>query len=160
MSTKGRGAFVRNFKQPLHFEGVDFSDPSPGEMLVQMRTSGVCHTDVHAVDGDWPIKFHLPFIPGHEGVGIAAKVGCDVRNLKKGDRVGLPWLRAACGHVNGVLPNGKPCAPMRSTAVTRPMAALPIMLWRRPPTWRVFPTAYRILTQVRFFVRESPPGRR
>jgi len=97
MSTKGRGALARNFKQPLHLEEVDFSDPSPGEILVQMRTSGVCHTDLHAVDGDWPIKPPLPFIPGHEGVGIAAKVGRDVRDVKEGDRVGLPWLRAACG---------------------------------------------------------------
>ena len=97
MSTKGRGALARNFKQPLHLEELDFSDPSPGEILVQMRTSGVCHTDLHAVDGDWPIKPLLPFIPGHEGVGIAAKVGRDVRDVKEGDRVGLPWLRAACG---------------------------------------------------------------
>jgi propanol-preferring alcohol dehydrogenase len=67
MSTKDSGALVRSFKQPLHFEEIDFSDPSPGEVLVQMRASGVCHTDLHAVDGDWPIKPHLPFIPGHEG---------------------------------------------------------------------------------------------
>ena len=97
MSTKGRGAFVRNFKQPLHLEEVAFSDPSPGEILVQMRASGVCHTDLHAVDGDWPIKPQLPFIPGHEGVGIAVKVGSGVRDVKEGDRVGLPWLHAACG---------------------------------------------------------------
>jgi propanol-preferring alcohol dehydrogenase len=63
-----------------------------------MKTSGVCHTDLHAVDGDWPIKPRLPFIPGHEGIGIAVKAGPDVREVKEGDRVGLPWLRAACGH--------------------------------------------------------------
>jgi alcohol dehydrogenase, propanol-preferring len=97
MSTKGIGAFVRNFKQPLHLEEVAFSDPSPGEVLVQMRASGVCHTDLHAMDGDWPLKPNLPFIPGHEGIGIAVKVGRDVRNVKEGDRVGLPWLREACG---------------------------------------------------------------
>ena len=97
MSTTGRGAFVRNFKQPLHIEEVAFSDPSPGEILVQMRATGVCHTDLHAVDGDWPAKPGLPFLPGHEGVGIALKVGSEVRNIKEGDRVGLPWLRAACG---------------------------------------------------------------
>jgi propanol-preferring alcohol dehydrogenase len=97
MSTKGRGALVRNFKEPLHLEEVDFSDPSPSEILVKMRASGVCHTDLHAVDGDWPVKPLLPFIPGHEGVGVAVKVGCDVRDVKEGDRVGLPWLRSACG---------------------------------------------------------------
>jgi Alcohol dehydrogenase GroES-like domain len=62
-----------------------------------MTASGVCHTDLHAVDADWPTKPHLPFIPGHEGIGIVAKVGSHVRDVKEGDRVGLPWLRAACG---------------------------------------------------------------
>lgn len=97
MATKGRGALIHNFKQPLDFEEVTFSDPSPREILAQMRATGVCHTDVHAVDGDWPVKPHLPLIPGHEGVGIALKVGSEVRDVKEGDRVGLPWLRSACG---------------------------------------------------------------
>jgi propanol-preferring alcohol dehydrogenase len=97
MATKGRGAFVHNFKQALNLEELAFPDPGPGEILVQMRASGVCHTDVHAVDGDWPVKPGLPFIPGHEGVGIATKIGRDVRAVKVGDRVGLPWLRSACG---------------------------------------------------------------
>ena len=97
MPTKGRGAFVHNFKQPLHLEEIAVSDPGPGEILVQMRASGVCHTDLHAVNGDWPVKPPLPFIPGHEGVGVTVKVGRDVRNVKEGDRVGLPWLRSACG---------------------------------------------------------------
>lgn len=97
MSIKGKGAFVHNFKQPLDLQEVTFADPSAGEILVQMKASGVCHTDLHAVDGDWPIKPPLPFIPGHEGVGIAAKVGSGVRDVKEGDRVGLPWLRSACG---------------------------------------------------------------
>jgi len=111
MSTKGRGAFVRNFKQPLHLEEVAFSDPSPGEVLVQMKTSGVCHTDLHALDGDWPIKPQLPFIPGHEGVGVAAKVGIGVRDVKEGDRVGLPWLRAACGQCEWCLTGWETLCP-------------------------------------------------
>jgi len=111
MPTKGRGALVRNFKQPLHFEEVDFSDPRPGEILVRMRASGVCHTDLHAVDGDWPVKPHLPFIPGHEGVGVAAKVGSNVRNVKEGDRVGLPWLRSACGQCEWCLTGWETLCP-------------------------------------------------
>ena len=111
MPTKGRGAFVRNFKQPLHLEGIAFSDPSPGEILAQMKASGVCHTDLHAVDGDWPIKPLLPFIPGHEGVGVAVKVGRDVRNVKEGDRVGLPWLRAACGQCEWCLTGWETLCP-------------------------------------------------
>ncbi|HYK60399.1 MAG TPA: zinc-dependent alcohol dehydrogenase [Bryobacteraceae bacterium] len=111
MPTKGRGAFVRSFKQPLHLEGIAFSDPSPGEILAQMKASGVCHTDLHAVDGDWPIKPLLPFIPGHEGVGVAVKVGRDVRNVKEGDRVGLPWLRAACGQCEWCLTGWETLCP-------------------------------------------------
>jgi len=58
----------------------------------------VCHTDLHAADGDWPIKPSLPFIPGHEGVGYVTKLGRGVRHVKEGDRVGVPWLHTACGY--------------------------------------------------------------
>src|SRR5215471_9856352 len=111
MPTKGRGALARNFKQPLHLEEVTFSDPGPGEILVRMRASGVCHTDLHAVDGDWPIKPHLPFIPGHEGIGVAAKIGPGVQGVKEGDRVGLPWLRAACGQCEWCLTGWETLCP-------------------------------------------------
>lgn len=58
----------------------------------------MCHTDLHAAEGDWPVKPSLPFIPGHEGVGHVARVGAGVTFLKEGDRVGVPWLHTACGH--------------------------------------------------------------
>ena len=60
-------------------------------------SSGVCHTDLHAADGDRPVKPALPFIPGHEGVGYIAACGAGVTSLKVGDRVGVPWLHSACG---------------------------------------------------------------
>ena len=60
--------------------------------------SGVCHTDLHAADGDWPVKPRLPLIPGHEGIGYVAAVGSNVKNTKEGDIVGVPWLYSACGH--------------------------------------------------------------
>ncbi len=97
MPVKGRGALAREFKKPLRIEEVSFPDPGPEEVLVRMRASGVCHTDVHALDGDWPAKPALPFIPGHEGVGVVVAAGRGVREVKEGDRVGVPWLRAACG---------------------------------------------------------------
>ena len=59
--------------------------------------SGVCHTDLHAADGDWPVKPTLPFIPGHEGAGIVAALGAGVTGLKEGDPVGIAWLHDACG---------------------------------------------------------------
>ena len=64
---------------------------------MRVVASGVCHTDLHAAEGDWPVKPKLPFIPGHEGVGYVAAVGSDVTVLKEGDRVGVPWLHSACG---------------------------------------------------------------
>jgi propanol-preferring alcohol dehydrogenase len=66
-------------------------------VLVKVVASGVCHTDLHAADGDWPVKPTLPFIPGHEGVGYVAALGSGVKGIKEGDRVGVPWLHTACG---------------------------------------------------------------
>lgn len=68
------------------------------KVLVKIICSGVCHTDLHAVDGDWQIKPAYPFIPGHEGVGIVQSMTDDVEHLKVGDRVGIAWLHSACGH--------------------------------------------------------------
>ena len=65
---------------------------------VAIRASGVCHTDLHAAEGDWPVKPKPPFIPGHEGVGYVSAVGSGVKHVKEGDRVGVPWLYTACGH--------------------------------------------------------------
>ena len=69
----------------------------PFDALVRIHASGVCHTDLHAADGDWPVKPALPFIPGHEGVGVVEEVGELVTNIQPGDRVGIPWLYSACG---------------------------------------------------------------
>lgn len=93
-----KAAIVRAFGQPLQIDEVPRPDVSPGKILVKVAASGVCHTDLHAADGDWPVKPSLPFIPGHEGVGYVAAVGAGVRHIKEGDRVGVPWLHTACGH--------------------------------------------------------------
>ena len=93
-----KAAVVRNFKQPLVIEELAVPRPQPGQILVRIAASGVCHTDLHAADGDWPVKPTPPFIPGHEGVGIVAAVGAGVSHIKEGDRVGVPWLYTACGH--------------------------------------------------------------
>jgi propanol-preferring alcohol dehydrogenase len=77
---------------------VPVPEVPPGQVLVKIVASGVCHTDIHAAHGDWPVKPPLPFIPGHEGVGFVAALGRGVSRLKEGDRVGVPWLHTACGH--------------------------------------------------------------
>jgi propanol-preferring alcohol dehydrogenase len=111
MPVAGLGAVARESRKPLRIEEVSFRDPEPGEILVRLRASGVCHTDLHAIDCDWPVKPSLPFIPGHEGVGIVCKAGRDVHGIKEGDRVGLPWLHEACGQCEWCLTGWESLCP-------------------------------------------------
>jgi propanol-preferring alcohol dehydrogenase len=92
-----RAAVVHKFRGPLTIEEVPVPEPGPGQILVRVAASGVCHTDLHAADGDWPVRPKLPFIPGHEGVGHVAALGAGITSHKEGDRVGVPWLHSACG---------------------------------------------------------------
>ncbi|MBU5617910.1 alcohol dehydrogenase AdhP [Psychrobacter sp. TAE2020] len=98
MSNKMKAAVLHEFGQALEIEEVDIPTPGAGEILVKMQASGVCHTDLHAIEGDWPVKPSPPFIPGHEGVGLITAVGEGVTHVKEGDRVGVAWLYSACGH--------------------------------------------------------------
>jgi len=93
-----KAAVVREFGKPLVIEEVAVPLPGPGQILVKIAATGVCHTDLHAANGDWPVKPSPPFIPGHEGVGHVVAVGAGVTHVKEGDRVGVPWLYSACGH--------------------------------------------------------------
>lgn len=97
MSKSMKAAVVHTFGQPLRIEEVPVPTPRPGEVLIKVIASGVCHTDLHAAQGDWPVKPPLPFIPGHEGVGYVVALGSGVTTLREGDRVGVPWLHSACG---------------------------------------------------------------
>jgi propanol-preferring alcohol dehydrogenase len=92
-----KAAVVKKFGEPLVLEEVPTPVPGPGQVLVKVETSGLCHTDIHAAHGDWPVKPAPPFIPGHEGVGIVDRVGPHVTRLHEGDRVAVPWLGWACG---------------------------------------------------------------
>ena len=93
-----KAAVVHEFGKPLTIEEVPVPAAGPGQILVKIAATGVCHTDLHAAEGDWPVKPKPPFIPGHEGVGHVVAVGAGVRHVKEGDRVGVPWLYTACGH--------------------------------------------------------------
>ncbi|MDB6181033.1 alcohol dehydrogenase AdhP [Paracoccus fistulariae] len=97
MAKTMKAAVVREFGKPLTIDEVPVPEPGPGQIQVAIKASGVCHTDLHAAEGDWPVKPNPPFIPGHEGVGIVSAVGQGVKNVKEGDRVGVPWLYSACG---------------------------------------------------------------
>lgn len=93
-----KAAVVEKFGEPLVVRDVPVPHPGPGQALVEVVASGVCHTDLHAADGDWPVKPTLPFTPGHEGAGTVVELGPGVTHLKPGDRVGIAWLHSACGH--------------------------------------------------------------
>lgn len=92
-----KAAVVRELGKPLVIEKVQVPSPGPDEVLVKIIVTGVCHTDLHAADGNWPIKPIAPFIPGHEGVGIVVALGSGVTHVKEGDAVGIAWLHDACG---------------------------------------------------------------
>ncbi|CAH2603304.1 Alcohol dehydrogenase [Rhodovastum atsumiense] len=98
-----KAAIVRSLGRPLVCEEVARPEPGPDQIQVRIEASGVCHTDVHAADGDWPIRPTPPFIPGHEGVGVVTEIGANVRHVRVGDRVGVPWLHSACGHCSHCL---------------------------------------------------------
>jgi alcohol dehydrogenase, propanol-preferring len=93
-----QAAVVKEFGKPLVIQDVPIPIPGPGQALVEIIATGVCHTDLHAAQGDWPVKPTPPFIPGHEGAGIVAAIGEGVTHLKVGERVGIAWLHSACGH--------------------------------------------------------------
>ena len=92
-----RAAVVTDFSKPLQIQDLPVPEPAPGQVLVRIEACGLCHTDIHAAHGDWPVKPQPPFTPGHEGVGIVERLGAGVTTRQVGDRVAIPWLGSACG---------------------------------------------------------------
>jgi len=116
MSKTMQAAVVRAFGAPLAIEELPIPTPGRGQVLVRVVASGVCHTDVHAAGGDWPVKPTLPFVPGHEGAGYVVALGAGVTDLKAGDRVGVPWLHTACGRCDYCLSGWETlCEAQRNT---------------------------------------------
>ncbi|KAH3666624.1 hypothetical protein WICMUC_005608 [Wickerhamomyces mucosus] len=70
--------------------------PKPNEILINIKYSGVCHTDLHAWKGDWPLATKLPLVGGHEGAGIVVAKGSEVKNFEIGDYAGVKWLNGSC----------------------------------------------------------------
>jgi propanol-preferring alcohol dehydrogenase len=98
MPNKMRAAVVTAFGKPLALQEWDIPTPGPGQILVKTEACGVCHTDLHAANGDWPLKPVPPFVPGHEAIGVVVGLGAGVTSVREGERVGVPWLYSACGH--------------------------------------------------------------
>src|SRR5258708_2608289 len=95
-----KAAILREFKNPLTIEEVDRPKPGAGEVLIEVEACGVCHSDLHVADGDWSQLTAIvkrPLILGHEIAGRVIEKGEDVRDLRIGDRVGVPWVHWTCG---------------------------------------------------------------
>ena len=97
MPRKMQAAVVVQFGKPLVLQEWDIPSPGVGQIVVNTEACGVCHTDLHAAHGDWPVKPAPPFVPGHEGIGIVRELGRGVTEVALGDRVAMPWLGYACG---------------------------------------------------------------
>ena len=120
MKTQMQAAVVEEFGKLLVLKELDIPTPGPGQILVKTEACGVCHTDLHAANGDWPLKPALPFTPGHEGIGIVTALGAGVTAVKEGDRVGVPWLYSACGHCEFCLAAREPvCAEAQFGGYTK-----------------------------------------
>ncbi|WP_236794258.1 zinc-dependent alcohol dehydrogenase [Amycolatopsis sp. GM8] len=92
-----KAAVVPELGAKLEIRELPVPEPGPGQVLVRMEASGVCHTDIHAAHGDWPVKPEPPFVPGHEGVGVVEKLGPGAGLHGVGERVAIAWLGSACG---------------------------------------------------------------
>ena len=115
-----RAATLRAFNRPLALEERPTPEPGPGQALVRVEASGLCHMDIHVVRGDWPSAPTLPLVPGHEGVGIVERVGAGAGRLREGDRVAVPWLGWACGRCDLCLAGQENLCPEReSTGFSR-----------------------------------------
>jgi Zn-dependent alcohol dehydrogenases len=81
-----KAAICKEFKKPLVIEDIPIPEIGPDEVLIKVKYCGICHSDLHIVDGDWESWVKLPVLPGHEVAGIVEKVGSNVKNVKQGDR--------------------------------------------------------------------------
>lgn len=82
---------------PLQLLDLPLPEPGPEDILIRIKVCGVCHTDLHTVEGELQ-EVNLPIVPGHEVVGIVEKPGQKASRFKEGERVGVAWLHSSCGH--------------------------------------------------------------
>jgi propanol-preferring alcohol dehydrogenase len=121
MTTTMKAAVLHALKEPLRIEQVPIPEPGHGELLIKVTACGVCHSDLHAVDGDWTPPPVIPLIPGHEVAGKVAKVGPGVTDFSVGDEVGVPWMYSSCGHCEFCLAGMETiCKSGEATGYTKP----------------------------------------
>ncbi|GME86920.1 unnamed protein product [Ambrosiozyma monospora] len=91
-----KGVIFETHGGPLEYKDIPVPKPKPTEILINVKYSGVCHTDLHAWKGDWPLAVKLPLVGGHEGAGIVVAKGESVTNFEIGDIAGIKWLNGSC----------------------------------------------------------------
>jgi propanol-preferring alcohol dehydrogenase len=115
-----KAAVCESFGKPLKIKEIPVPTVGPLDVLVRVHGCGVCHSDLHLVDGDWAAwGTPLPIVPGHEITGVVERIGESVTALAPGDRVGVPWMQYACGQCAPCKAGAEMlCAAQRSTGVT------------------------------------------
>ncbi|ENY69291.1 Alcohol dehydrogenase [Metamycoplasma auris 15026] len=114
-------AFVVKGPKEYSVELIDIPKPLNNEVLVKLETSGVCHTDLHIANNDWPRQPKYPMVPGHEGIGIVTKIGPNCKKIKVGDRVGIGYMFSACGQCEYCVGGKEILCPSRVvTSLTKP----------------------------------------
>src|SRR5699024_12641963 len=93
-----KAGIVKQFGDTINIENTEKPQPGKYQALVKLISTGVCHTDLHAMEGDWPVKPSPPFIPGHEGVGRGEEQGEDAIKCEVGEKAGNDWLGSGCGN--------------------------------------------------------------
>ena len=140
MKKSMKAAILRELRAPLAIENVPMPEPGHGDLLIKVTACGVCHSDLHAVDGDWTPPPVLPLIPGHEVAGTVAAVGAGVSGFAIGDEVGVPWMYSSCGACEFCLAGMETiCKSAEATGYTKPggyaeyMVAPAAYVGRLPP---------------------------
>ncbi|MCX7349883.1 MAG: alcohol dehydrogenase AdhP [Alphaproteobacteria bacterium] len=121
MTQTMKAAVLHELRTPLRIERVPVPEPGHGDLLIKVTACGVCHSDLHAVDGDWTPPPVIPLIPGHEVAGKVAKLGLGVTGFKVGDEVGVPWMYSSCGQCEFCLAGMETiCKSAEATGYTKP----------------------------------------
>jgi Zn-dependent alcohol dehydrogenases len=87
---------VEKIGGPPVYKQIPVPKPGPDEVLVKMKYTGVCHTDLHAMNGDWPLEVKKNLVGGHEGAGIVVAKGSLAHGIEIGDHAGIKWLNGSC----------------------------------------------------------------
>lgn len=121
MTQTMKAAVLHELRTPLKIERVPVPEPGHGDLLIKVTACGVCHSDLHAIDGDWTPPPVIPLIPGHEVAGKVAKLGPGVTGFKVGDEVGVPWMYSSCGQCEFCLAGMETiCKSAEATGYTKP----------------------------------------